>query len=282
MPQFRHGYAPVADPVLPPGRLGRKVSDVVADNGDNAGQGSLARLFAELTGVLLGDVGATEALALLTERCPAMLAVEAAGGVVIDGGQLVITGSHETVKALLLYEMQCGHGPSWDCFHSGQALINIDLASACDRWPVYAPHALSAGVTVSTALPLRARAELVGALYFCGTADVWAVQIGQALADSAAAIVSTQRALASSERTASQLQAALTSRVVIEQAKGIIAEHRQVPIDEAFKLLRSHARDTRRSIHDLSQEVAEGRVIPGLLPRRRPASARRGRGVWER
>ena len=254
---------------LPSGHNRRKVVDV------ENGVPGLAELFAELTGTLLGDVGPTEVLALLTSRCPAMLRVESAGGVVIDGSQLVITGSHEAAKALMLYEMQIGHGPSWDCFSTGQALINVDLTASTDRWPVYAPRAVEAGITTSTALPLRARAELVGALYFCGTSEFAAVRAGQALADTVAAIVVTQRALARSERTANQLQAALSSRVVIEQAKGIICEHRQVPIDEAFRLLRSHARDTRRSIHELAREVAEGQVIPGLLPRRKSAAPRR-------
>lgn len=256
---------------LPSGRNRRKVVDV------ENGVPELAELFAELTGTLLGNVGPTEVLALLTSRCPAMLRVESVGGVVVDGSKLVITGSHEKAKALMLYEMQVGHGPSWECFSTGQALINVDLTTAAERWPVYAPRAVSAGITTSTALPLRARAELIGALYFCGTSKFAAVRLAQALADVVAAIVVTQRALASSERTANQLQAALTSRVVIEQAKGIICEHRQVPIDEAFKLLRSHARDTRRSIHELAREVAEGRVVPDLLPRRKATASRPAR-----
>jgi len=245
------------------------------ENGEPGVAELFAELFAELSGILLADAGPTEVLALLTSRCPAMLRVESVGGVVMDGGQLVITGSHETAKALMLYEMECGHGPSWDCFYSGQPIVNVDLTTATDRWPVYAPRAVSAGITTSTALPLRARAELVGALYFCGTCEFAAVRVGQALADTVAAIVATQRALAHGERTSNQLQAALSSRVVIEQAKGIISEHRQVPVDDAFKLLRSHARDTRRSIHELAREVADGRVIPGLLPRRKSAAARR-------
>jgi hypothetical protein len=176
----------------------------------------------------------------------------------------------------MLYEMQCGHGPSWDCFNSGQATVNVDLTNAADRWPAYAPRAVSAGITTSTALPLRARSELVGALYFCGTSRLHAVDVGQALADAAAAIVATQHALTRSVRTASQLQSALSSRVVIEQAKGIIAEHRGVPVDEAFKLLRSHSRDQRRSIHEVAAEVIEGRAVPGLMGKRRSAPPRRG------
>lgn len=240
------------------------------------GEPRLVELCAELTGALLSEMGPMEVLALLTSRCPAMLHVDSAVGVVIDGSQFVVTGSHEPARALMLYEMQCGDGPSWECFSSGQALINMDLTAAMDRWPGYASRALSAGITVGTALPLRARTERVGALYFCGKFEFWAVPLGQALADTCAAVVVTQRALASSARTASQLQAALTSRVVIEQAKGIISEHRRVPVDDAFKLLRSHARDTRRSIQDVAREVTQGRVIPDLLPRRKPAPNRRG------
>lgn len=235
------------------------------------GEPRLVELCAELTGALLTEMGPSEVLALLTSRCPAMLHVDSAVGVVIDGSQFVITGSHEAARSLMLYEMQCGNGPSWECFSSGQAFINVDLTAAMDRWPGYASRALSAGITIGTALPLRARTELVGALYFCGTFEFWAIRLGQALADTCAAVVLTQRALASSARTTSQLQAALHSRVVIEQAKGIISEHRQVPVDDAFKMLRSHARDSRRSIHEVAREVAEGQVIPGLLPRRKPS-----------
>ena len=123
-------------------------------------------------------------------------------------------------------------------------------------------RAISHGYGWLCGLPLRHGNEVIGALNLfrerdepLGDPDV---QVGQALADVATVALLQRRETTQARRQADQLQAALDSRVLIEQAKGVLAQRLGVSLEEAFQALRRTARNTNRELHELSNDVVRG------------------------
>jgi GAF domain-containing protein len=153
-----------------------------------------------------------------------------------------------------------------------------DLATAGDRWPAFAPAALAAGFTAVHAMPMRLREQAVGAFNLFsavpGSLEDETIELAQALADVATIGILHERAVRRQEVVAEQLQVALNSRIVIEQAKGILAERHQVSIDDGFTTLRRYARVNNLKLAEVAGAVATGELsIPlangsaGLDPR---------------
>ena len=144
-----------------------------------------------------------------------------------------------------------------------------DLEVDSQRWPAFAERAAEYNYRSVSALPLRLRDERVGALNLfrteAGALAPTDLAIGQALADVAAIGILHQRILTRSEMVNQQLQAALNTRVIIEQAKGVLAERGAVDMDGAFALLRSHARRTHQRLADLARAVVEGAETSAIL-----------------
>jgi GAF domain-containing protein len=168
-----------------------------------------------------------------------------------------------------LFELQHEQGPCVDAFRTGAAVHLGLTAEADERWPTFAPHARGVGFASVSALPMRLRSEMIGALNLFSSQptllDPDDRLVAQALADIATIGILQQRALSDARLVASQLEAALESRVVIEQAKGIVAEHNGVGIDDAFTLLRNYARTHNRLLSQTAREVIEGTLSTGTL-----------------
>ena len=140
--------------------------------------------------------------------------------------------------------------------------MQANAADSRVRWPVFAPQASDAGFQVMCAVPLRVRTDVIGALNlfrsdepFTGTE----MEIAQAMAEMAAIGLIQERALRERNLLAAQLQAALNSRVIIEQAKGMIAEYLTVTVDDAFKLLRNYAHYHNRKLSEVASDVVDRR-----------------------
>ena len=228
----------------------------------------LAEALVEAADTLVDDFDIIDFLHTLAERCVALLDVDAAGLMLVDQhGQLHATAaSSENARLLELFELQIDAGPCVDAFRSGEPVVNADLPANHERWPRFAQAAEAAGYVSVHALPLRLRSTVIGALnLFCsrpgplGESDV---RTGQALADVATIGILAQRNIHQAELLTAQLQKALTSRVIIEQAKGVLAERHKVTVDEAFGLMRTHARARNLRLSDLAQEVADGSAFP--------------------
>ena len=202
----------------------------------------------------------------LTERCAELLDASAAGLMLVDpNGKLrVMAASDERANLLELFELQNQEGPCLDSFRTGQAVVNepIDESS---RWPAFASEARAAGFRSVHALPLRLRKVTMGALNlfqtYPGQLDKADIRVGQALADIATIGIFQERALSEARTVASQLQSALNSRVVIEQAKGMLSERAGVDMDEAFRLIRAYSRRNNLHLSDVTR-----RFIDGTLP----------------
>jgi transcriptional regulator with GAF, ATPase, and Fis domain len=224
----------------------------------------LAEAFVELADTLVDDFDVMDFLHRVTVRCAQVLGVSAAGVLLTDqrGALQVVAASTEQTRLLELFQIQTDQGPCTECFHTGQPIAVADLAAATDRWPRFAAEASQSGFASVHALPMRLRTDVIGALNLFGTRpgalDQDTIRLGQALADVATIGLLQARAIRHRETLAEQLQTALNSRIVIEQAKGVIAERRHLDMDQSFTLLRGTARTSNRPLSELARAVVDG------------------------
>ncbi len=221
----------------------------------------LADVFVEFADTLIDDYDVIEFLLIVTNRTAELIGASDVGLLLADqrGRLQFMAASNEDVQRLELFQVQVDEGPCLDAFLSGRPVVNADLGDASDRWPRFAPRAAADGYRSAHAFPLRLRQDVIGAIGVFGT-DVrrWEsteVHIVQALAHVATIGLLQERAIRRGEVLAEQLQSALNSRIVIEQAKGAIAQFRDVSVDDAFLLLREHARRTNSRLGDVAHAV---------------------------
>jgi GAF domain-containing protein len=240
--------------------------------GDITHEAVLARTFVRLADTLASDFDIVDFLQGLSADSVEILRAEAAGVMLADprGGLRLIASSDERMRLLELFELQGAQGPCLDAFASGRA-VQACAADSRARWPVFAPRASGAGFQVMCAVPLRVRADVIGALnLFRGSDEPFTrteMEIAQAMAEMAAIGLIQERALRERNLLTEQLQAALNSRVVIEQAKGMLAEYLTMTVDDAFKLLRRYARDHNRKLSVIASDVVSRKISSAALGR---------------
>ena len=243
----------------------------------------LSRVFVELADTLASGFDVVEFLHMLTERCVELLDVGAAGVVLADeqGVLRVMASSDERAHTLELFEVQNQEGPCLDCIRSGEPVFNESL-HAESRWPAFSREARAAEFRFVHALPLRRRDQVIGALnLFSDEASRLAesgLVVGQALADVATIGLLQTRAMEESRVLASQLQGALNSRVIIEQAKGMLAEHAGVDLDAAFRFLRGYARSRNEYLSDVARALVEGALPADAVTSGEPAPSKQTTG----
>jgi GAF domain-containing protein len=231
----------------------------------------LAHAFVDLADTMVSQFDMIDFLHSLTEHSVALLQADAAGVVLADQrGQLrVVAWSIDAARLLELFELQNSEGPCFDCFHSGQAVVNVDPREVEDRWPNFRSAAAKEGFQSVHALPMRLRDNVIGAmnLFSKTTAKLSDedVNMGQALADVATIGLLQERAVREKELLAEQLQTALNSRVLIEQAKGVLSERAQIPVGEAFNVMRAYARRHGRTLTGVASEVIDGSLKAAQL-----------------
>lgn len=244
----------------------------------------LARVFVEIADTLVDEFDLIEFLHLVTSRSSELVDTAAAGLLLADhrGHLQFMAASTEEARLLELFQVQNEEGPCQDAFRSGEPVVNADLDAAGERWPLFAPRAVSAGYQSVHAFPLRLRSEVIGALNLFGTGhnrlDPDDAQIIQALADVATIGILQERSIHRSEVLTEQLQSALNSRVVIEQAKGVIAEQQDVSVSDAFELLRAYARRKRQRLVDVAAAVVADSGTAVDLGSDPPTGGGKGRG----
>ena len=210
----------------------------------------------------------------LVGACVELLEVTAAGIMLADQRKSlrVFASSNEETRVLELFELQNNDGPCLDAFHTGTLVEGVDLSTHTTRWPRFAAAAVSAGFTTAYAIPMRLRDQTIGALNLfhaeVGTFSTHKVNVARVLADMDSIGIINHWSLRQQEVLAQQLQSALNTRVIIEQAKGVIAERQGVSMGEAFEQLRSSARSSMRPIAEVAIEMVMGRasVDPAATP----------------
>src|SRR5216683_6941303 len=231
----------------------------------------LSETFVELTDTMVADFDVIDFLHVLTDRSVRLLDVSAAGLLLADphGELRVVAASSEAARLLELFQLQNDQGPCLDCFRTGKPVWAEDLYAQAQRWPRFATAARQSGFVAVQALPMRLRDQVIGALNLFraspGAFDPGDVRIGQALADVATISLLHERSMRHSDILNEQLRTALNSRVIIEQAKGKLAERLGLDTDQAFSLLRDHARARNRRLSDLAQAFIDGsETLTGL------------------
>ena len=220
---------------------------------------------------LVTDFDVVELLTLLADRCVSILGVSAAGLMLAgpDGVLRVIASSSEQMHLLELFEVQTDEGPCLECFQTSQPVTHDDLSTALTRWPKFAPEAIANGFHSVHALPLRLRGVVIGALNLFQTEvlgiDSEGVKAAQAFADIATIAILQYRATLESDELMDQLNTALNTRIVIEQAKGIIAEREQLDMEHSFAALRGHARNSNLRLADVAASIVNGTLKPAAL-----------------
>ena len=224
----------------------------------------LSDTFVELADTMVADFDVIDFLHLLTDRSVLLLAAGAAGVVLADprGELRVAAASSEEAGLLELFQLQNDQGPCLECFRTGRAVSATDLAGAAPRWPRFAEAAARSGFRSVEALPMRLRDQVIGALNLFravpGAFDPADIRIGQALADVATISLLHERSMRHSDTVNEQLQTALNSRVIIEQAKGKLAERLGLDMDQAFSVLRDHARTRNLRLSDVALAFIDG------------------------
>ena len=231
----------------------------------------LAEVFVEIADTLVDEFDIVEFLQMVSSRTSDLVDARAAGLLLADSeGRLrLMAASNERAEMLELFQVQALEGPCQDCYRAGRPVINADLSTAADKWPHFAPRAVEAGFRSVHAFPMRLRRQVVGALNLFGTevgemaeSDV---RIVQALADVATIGLLQERAIRQAEVLTDQLQSALTSRLVIEQAKGMLAQIHGTDPDQAFDRLRSYSRSHNARLSDIAFTVVHSQVtVPDL------------------
>ncbi len=238
----------------------------------------LAETFVELTDTMVADFDVIDFLHILTDRSVQLLDVSAAGLLLADprGELRVVAASSEAARLLELFQIQNDQGPCLDCFRTGEPVQAEDLTDAESLWPRFTAPARRAGFAAVQALPMRLREQVVGALNLFraspGAFSAADIRVGQALADVATIGLLHERSMRHSDTLNEQLQTALNSRVIIEQAKGKLAERLSLDMDQAFSLLRDHARNRNLRLSELAQAFVNGtETLTGLTPAYSPS-----------
>jgi GAF domain-containing protein len=224
------------------------------------------RTFLELADTLVADFDIIDSLTMLTARCVEILDTAATGILLADSdGRLrVVAASSEQARLLELFQLQNDEGPCMEAFASGQSVVQTHLGMATERWPRFTPYAIGAGYESVYAIPLRLRGNIIGAMNLFrsdpGPLAAGDVALAQALADLASITILQAAAATEARGREDLLQYALDSRVVIEQAKGMLAEHAHIDLPSAFDRMRSRARNTNTKLTDVAAGIVDGQL----------------------
>lgn len=218
--------------------------------------------FVKLADTLIDDFDMVDLLHTLVEECIRIFDTQA-GGLMLadaDGNLELVASTSEEANLVEIMQLSAGAGPCVQCFETGVAVIVTDIEHDAAQWPDFRREALAQGFRSVYAAPMRLRGKIIGTLNLLGThrgslsdRDAEAVQ---ALADAATIGILQERLVRETTIITEQLNRALTSRIFIEQAKGVLSESEGISVDEAFALLRSFSRDSNRPLQSVAEAVA--------------------------
>lgn len=227
-----------------------------------------SRAFVRLANTLVGEFDVLDLLHVLVNESVALLDAAAAGLMLADqDGQLhVLASTSEAGQVLEVLQQTTGEGPCVECFRTGTTIAIADVQGMGNQWPRFRSLALAQGFRSVHAIPLRVPSGTIGTLNLfrsrIGTLGAEDAAIGQALADVSTISIMQQRMISETEVVNTQLQYALDSRVLIEQAKGMVAQLQGIDTNEAFQRLRQLARSSNTKLHDVAEAVLNRTITP--------------------
>jgi len=235
----------------------------------------------ELADNLVDEFDVIDVLTILSNRCVETLGVDSAGVLLAaPGGELqLIASSSESMRILELLQIQANEGPCVDCCREGVAIVNHALVDDGDRWPAFVPKALAQGFHSVHCLPMKLRGRTIGALNLFrsdeGIIDPDDVLAAQGLADVATIAILQHQSAVSAQILNDQLTNALNSRIIIEQAKGMVGQSLSCSMDSAFASLRSYSRNNNLGLTEVARRVVHGEIPLSsltLAPAPKPSS----------
>jgi GAF domain-containing protein len=229
--------------------------------------------FVKLADTLTDDYDIVDLLHTLVEECTAIFDIQAAGLMLADAaGRLqLVASTSEKADLVEIMQLNAGLGPCVECYESGMPVAIADIAKSGDKWPDFTAEALKQGFRSIYATPLRLRGQTIGTL------NLLSVTVGelngpdalaaQALSDVATIGILQERLIKERGVLADQLQRALDSRVLIEQAKGVLSESESINVADAFLTMRAYARAHNMRLHDVAEGIVERRIsiVPTAL-----------------
>jgi len=234
-------------------------------------ESEIVRAFVELTNELVDDYDVVDMLSQLTTNCAGLLGISSAGLLLADGRGVLhlVASSSERTHHLEVFQLQREEGPCLDCFHGAQAVLAPDLDAERERWPQFCRAASGVGFRSVHALPMRLRDTMLGTLGLFGD-ETGALgdddlALAQALVHVASVAIVNTRAASERSTLNAQLQLALRGRVVVEQAKGVLAYAGGLEMDLAFTVLRRYARDHGRKLSEVAAEIVGRELSYGVI-----------------
>jgi GAF domain-containing protein len=227
--------------------------------------------FVELADTMVDRFDVIEFLHRVVERSLELMDCAEVGLLLANatGNLQVMASSSERSEALELLQSRNEEGPCFDCYRGSSPVFSEDLRADGDHWPIFASAAVKNGINSVHAIPMRVHGRTIGALnlFRAGTGRLAErdVPLGQGMADIAAVALIQERAMRESRGVVQQLQTALNSRVLIEQAKGVLAERGDVSVDVAFASIRRYARAHNNRLSDVARDVIDGRLDAAAL-----------------
>lgn len=231
----------------------------------------LSEIFLDVADTLVDDFDLIDFNARLADHFVALLPADQVGILLVDqhGTLRLIASSSEQPEVLVLYELEQHEGPCLNCIRSGKPVVNVDVSTDDARWPNLAARARGAGFRLVHAFPMRVRDDIIGAVDVLAktprTLSEEDLRVGQSLAAIASIGILQERAVRENRILAEQLQTALTARVVIEQAKGMVAERLGTDPEAAWRLLRHYARPNHLTVAELARRILRREVAVELL-----------------
>ncbi|MHB1209710.1 MAG: GAF and ANTAR domain-containing protein [Acidimicrobiales bacterium] len=224
----------------------------------------LVSTLVELADNLVDNYDVIEVLTMLSDRCVEVIDVAAAGVMLAQpGGELqYIASSNAPMRVLELFQIQSNEGPCMDCFIDGEPIVNYPLNATDPRWPRFTPRAIEQGFRSVHCLPLKLRGRTIGGLNLFhgegGSLQSDDVLVMRGLAHVATIAIVQHRATLDAKSLNDQLGLALNSRIIIEQAKGMVSQATDCDMDMAFARLRAHARNHNQRLTDVAKSVVDG------------------------
>ena len=226
----------------------------------------LVSTFVDLTDTMVDNYDVVEFLDHLSTACVHLLHVTDAGLMLAEppGTLNFVAASSERMRLIELLEIQSNEGPCLDAYRGGEPVVNIDLQEPGSPWPTFTEYARQSGYRSVSAVPMRVRDTVIGALnlFDAGQSRLNErdVELAQAFAHVATIGILHERSLREAEAIAEQLRGALQSRVAIEQAKGLVSERAGVSIEAAFEMLRTYSRSHNLRLRDVAEDIAARRI----------------------
>jgi len=232
-------------------------------------ESQLSAAFIKLADTLVTDFDVIGLLHWLVEECTLILDTEAGGLMLVDpAGQLqLVASTSEEANLVEVFQLAAGRGPCLDCFHTGKPVTVGDIEMDHAHWPEFAGEAVKLGFRSVHATPLRLRGQVIGTMNLfsrkVGALAPEDIAVAQALADVATIGILQERSIRGAEKLSEQLQHALDSRILIEQAKGVLATTLTTTMDGAFVIMRTYARDRNLPLRQVAEDIVTRKLELG-------------------